>query len=213
LGWRACWPRSLSLARNAQAQPTGTPWSAYVADYGAGTVPVIDNQTGTVTATITLGNSPRGVAVTPDQAPDARLTVTPAPAGQATAFNASASTVKYGTIASYQWDFGDGTTQTTTTLAASHTYTAPGHYTATLTETSSGGTSITRVFTGQTVSRNGGPQARTTATVTIGPVSTPAPTITPTVTPTVKPTVTPTITPTVTPTATWPPMPWVPVTG
>jgi LPXTG-motif cell wall-anchored protein len=40
-----------------------------------------------------------------------------------------------------------------------HTYSTAGTYVVGLTETSSGGTSTTRVFTGQTVLRNGGPQA------------------------------------------------------
>jgi YVTN family beta-propeller protein len=169
--------------------------AVYVTNASSGTVSVIGTATNTVTATIGVGIFPYDVAVTPDQAPDARLTVAQAPAWQATTFDASASTVKYGTIASYQWDFGDGATQTTTTPIVTHAYAAPGRYTVTLTETSSGGTSTTRVFTGRTVSRNGGPQARTTATVTIGPTPTPTPTVTPTVTPTPTP------------------VPWMPVTG
>ena len=141
--------------------------TAYVSNSGSGTVSVINTATKLVTATITVGTNPWGVAVTPDQAPHARMTVTPAEAGQGTAFDASGSTVEYGTIASYQWSFGDGTTQVTTAPIVSHTYNAAGAYTVTLTETSSGGTSTTRVFTGQTVSRNGGPGARTTAAFSV----------------------------------------------
>jgi PKD repeat protein len=101
--------------------------------------------------------------VTPDQAPVAKVKVTPAPAGHRTHFDASASTVRYGTIAGFAWNFGDGTTATTSTPVTTHVYTAPGTYTVSLTETSSGGTSTTKVFTGTTMSRNGGPSAVTTA--------------------------------------------------
>ena len=110
---------------------------------------------------------PQGIAITPDQAPVARFLVTPAAAGSATTFDASASTVAFGTIASYAWNFGDGTTATTTTAVTTHTYQTAGTYTVSVTETSSAGTSTTRVFTGQTVSRNGGPQAIADGTVVI----------------------------------------------
>ena len=43
----------------------------------------------------------------------------------------------------------------------------PGTYTVTVTATSSGGTSTTQDFTGQTIGRNGGPQATATATITV----------------------------------------------
>ena len=87
----------------------------------------------------TVGTMPLGIAITPDQAPVASLSVSPAPAGQATTFDASASTVAFGTIASYAWSFGDGTTATTTTPTTTHSYTSPGTFTASVTETSSGG--------------------------------------------------------------------------
>ncbi|MDQ1521007.1 MAG: hypothetical protein QOI55_2080, partial [Actinomycetota bacterium] len=48
-----------------------------------------------------------------------------------------------------------------------HTYASSGSFTARVTETSSAGTSTTRVFTGQTMSRNGGPTATTSHEVVI----------------------------------------------
>jgi hypothetical protein len=102
------------------------------------------------------------IAITPDQAPVAHLHVTLAAIGSPSTLDASASTVAYGTIASYHWNFGDGATATTTTPVTTHTYTG-GSYTASVTETSSAGTSTTQVFTGQTASQNGGPQATATA--------------------------------------------------
>jgi YVTN family beta-propeller protein len=137
---------------------------------------VIDTSRDAVVRTVAIRGVPRGPAVTPDQAPAARMAVTPAPAGRRTGFDASASTVRYGTIASYAWKFGDGTTATTTTPVATHVYTTPGTYTVKLKETSSGGTSTTKVFTGETMSRNGGPSAVTTAVAVIrAPAATVAP--------------------------------------
>jgi PKD repeat protein len=85
--------------------------------------------------------------------------------------------VAVGTITSYAWDFGDGDIDIATTPTATHTYSTGGAYTATLTVTDSAGTSMTQIFTGNTVSRNGGTRARTTRSVsvanTLGFVSTP----------------------------------------
>jgi hypothetical protein len=47
-------------------------------------------------------------------------------------------------------------------------YAATGSYKVTLTVTDAAGTSTRRVFTGQTVSRNGGPQAKVVHRITIG---------------------------------------------
>ncbi|WP_158437797.1 PKD domain-containing protein [Naasia lichenicola] len=75
--------------------------------------------------------------VTPpaNAAPTAAFTSTPN--GLAVGFNGSTSTDSDGTIASYAWNFGDGTTGTGATT--SRTYAAAGTYTATLTVTDNGG--------------------------------------------------------------------------
>ena len=52
-------------------------------------------------------------------------------------FNGGASTAKEGSIVDWQWDFGDGATGSGPT--ATHTYTLPGEYFASLTVTDSGG--------------------------------------------------------------------------
>ena len=147
--------------------------TAYVTN-GSGVVPV-DTSTRSVGTPIFLGFSAESlaIAITPDQAPVAKVSVTSAPAGSATSFDASASTVTFGAIASYAWSFGDGTTANTATPATTHTYAAAGTYTATVVETSDGGTSISQIFTGQTMSRNGGLSARASQAVNIGPATVP----------------------------------------
>lgn len=142
------------------------------------TVPITgaDHPPGTLGTCInTPATCPPGsgaIAVTPDQAPAASFGVTPAATGQPASFDASASTIAYGTIATYAWDFGDGSTQQTTGPTTTHTYLRAGTYAATLTETDWAGTSASgsppsTVFTGQTMTRRGGPQARTARMVTI----------------------------------------------
>jgi YVTN family beta-propeller protein len=139
---------------NIAITPDGA--TAYVTASGVITV---NTTTGTVGSVATGGSDTSGIAITPDQAPVAKLSVTPAVAGQPTGFDASASTVAVGTITSYAWNFGDGSTATTSTPTTTHTYATAGPSTATVTETDSAGTSTTQVFTGQTMSNNGGPSA------------------------------------------------------
>jgi YVTN family beta-propeller protein len=134
--------------------------TAYVSNNGP-TVTPINTSTKVLGTAITVGGQAAGIAITPDQAPVAELSVVASRPGTTSTFDASASTVVYGTIASYAWDFGDGHQTTTSTPTTTHTYAAAGTYTTTVTETSSGGTSTgnTFVFTGRTVSLNGGPSA------------------------------------------------------
>jgi len=130
------------------------------------------------------GNGP--IAVTPDQRPVASFVATPAAPGQPTSFDASGSTVAFGTIATYHWDFGDGSSQDTTTPTTTHAYAAGGTYTVSLTETDSAGTSASTlpastIFTGQTMTRRGGPEAQATRRVSIpNAPTTPVPSLTPT---------------------------------
>ena len=55
------------------------------------------------------------------------------------------------------------------TSSSGTTYATPGAYTATVTETDSTGTSMAQVFTGQTVSNNGGPSAVSSQNFTVVP--------------------------------------------
>ncbi len=114
-----------------------------------------------------MATLPYAVAVTPDQAPIASFITSGNIAGLPVSFNASASTVTYGSIVSYIWKFGDGSKTTTTGATTTHTYAMAGTYKVTLTETDTAGTSTIKVFTGQTMSRNGGASAKATTKITV----------------------------------------------
>ncbi|WP_284549728.1 PKD domain-containing protein [Aestuariimicrobium sp. T2.26MG-19.2B] len=80
------------------------------------------------------------VAAPPNQAPNARFTATTD--GKTMSVDGTASNDPDGTVASYAWDFGDGTTGTG--AKTSHTYAAAGTYTVALTVTDNqGGTGTT----------------------------------------------------------------------
>ncbi len=66
------------------------------------------------------------LAITPDQPPVAAFTVSPAEAGEASAFDASATTDADGTPARFDWDFGDGTALRRRGPTPTHTYATPG---------------------------------------------------------------------------------------
>jgi PKD repeat protein len=114
------------------------------------------NTPGNVTVTLTVadnrgatGSATRNITVTPNAVPTATFTATPL-TGRApllVAFDASGSRDTDGTIASYEWTFGDGGTATGVT--PQHTYNAEGAFTATLTVTDNeGGTgTFSRVIT------------------------------------------------------------------
>ena len=144
--------------------------TAYVASLpgaGGNTLTPVNTTTNAAGTPVVFGSDPVGVAITPDQAPVAHLSVTPGKVGQPTSFDASASTVAFGTITAYAWDFGDGSTATTSGPTITHTYATPGPHTATVTETDSAGTSTTQIFTGQTMSKNGGPSAVASQSFTV----------------------------------------------
>ena len=84
---------------------------------------------------IGVGTSPFAIAITPDQPPLASFSIS-GPAvrarpGVPLTFNASASSDPDGTIVCYAWSFGDGQTASSGPTLT-HTYGAPGTYTATL---------------------------------------------------------------------------------
>jgi DNA-binding beta-propeller fold protein YncE len=140
--------------------------TAYVTNFPGTKVTPIDLTDGKAGTSIT-GSDLGAIAIAPDQAPQAAFSLTAAPSGSPSSFDASSSSSAVGSIVSYQWSFGDGQSATTTSPTTSHVYATPGVYTVSLTVTDSAGTSLAQVFTGQTMSLDGGPQATATHTVTI----------------------------------------------
>lgn len=135
--------------------PDGT--KAFVTSSVAALVSVIDVLTLTSPSTVIVGGGTSGISIMPDQSPLASFTFT-AP----NVFDASASLSPTGTIALYIWDFDDGTPiVTTASPIIVHNFANTAAHTVTLRVVNSSGTSNTQVFTGQTLSRNGGPNAVT----------------------------------------------------
>ncbi|AZH27180.1 PKD domain-containing protein [Haloplanus aerogenes] len=111
------------------------PSDATAGDYtvtteGSGIDPNTSGQiTDTTTTTITVQTAPDNAA------PSASFTYSPSDptTGESVSFDASASSDPDGSIASYEWDFGDGSNATGAT--PSHTYDSAGTYTVELTVT------------------------------------------------------------------------------
>jgi YVTN family beta-propeller protein len=97
----------------------------------------------------TLADTAWGIAIPPAHAPTAAFTAVAGAPGEATSFDASASTATPDApITSYRWSYGDGTTATTTAATSQHTYAGAGDYTATLT-VNPAGCPGSAVFNGQ----------------------------------------------------------------
>jgi DNA-binding beta-propeller fold protein YncE len=124
--------------------------------------------------TVSTGDGPHGVLVLPEQGPVASFTATVGAAGSAT-FDGSGSSDPDGTVARYEWNFGDGTASSSTGSMATHTYASAGNYTVTLTVTDEVGCSTAQVFTGHTVYCNGSAAATTTRIVMVSSPSAPPP--------------------------------------
>jgi PKD repeat protein len=97
---------------------------------------------GTFTVTLTVTDAggasssrQRVVAVTTIPAPTVTISVAPNPplANQLATFTANATPAPGRTITSYAWNFGDGTSQTTTSQTVTKTYASQGVYVVTVT--------------------------------------------------------------------------------
>ena len=141
----------------------------YVVNEFSNSVSIIDIASNKAEAkAISVGTRPVSFAIVPDQAPVASFTTQTVIWGLVR-FNASASYSPNGKIISYKWDCGDGHTEETTKPELDYHYARRGPHkvTVTLTVTNSAGTSTKQVFTGQTMSLNGGSSAVTSHTVQI----------------------------------------------
>ena len=137
---------------------------AYVTSSSTNSVIVVNLTNGSIVTTISGFPSSFGIAISPDQSPVASFTTT---GTNPVNFDASSSISPVGSIQSYFWNFGDGTTLTTASPIVTHTYTKPDSYTVTLTVTNTAGTSTTIAFTGQTMGNNGSSFAMLSQTITI----------------------------------------------
>lgn len=106
----------------------------------------------------------QAMAMLPNQGPTARFSVT-AESGTVSRFDATAADDPDGSVARYDWDFGDGTVLTNGGPTPTHTYARPGAFTVTLTVTDDEGCGDSQVFTGQSTLCNGSPAARTSRTI------------------------------------------------
>ena len=149
-------PAGVTERSNLAGSGTGDV-ATLVADNG----PVPAGRVGGLTATVPVASSRATmltVVLAPGTASPAPVTDTPAPANQAPeavisstcagltcSFDGSGSTDTDGSVASYAWDFGDGTTSTQ--AKAEHTYAAAGEYTVGLTVTDGAGATGTSTAT------------------------------------------------------------------
>lgn len=145
--------------------------TAYVTNYGSETVSVIDTQTDSVKTTIDdVDGGPWQVVVAPDQSPVPAFSASQPVAGGPVAFNGLGSSDVDGSIASFDWTFGDGTSALNGGGTPSHQYAAAGTYTAGLSVTDNEGCSVSLVFTGRTAYCNGSAPASHPVTVLAKPV-------------------------------------------
>ncbi|MFC9734118.1 beta-propeller fold lactonase family protein [Streptomyces roseolus] len=105
--------------------------------------------------------------MTPNQGPVAKIS-TLYSGGQTGVFTASGSADPDGSVVRYEWDFGDGTTATTTRPEITHTFAQAGAWTVTVTAVDDEGCSDDRIFNGQVVSCNGGTKAAASTTLNLG---------------------------------------------
>ena len=129
------WNFGDGTAASSSANPSHT--YATPGTYSA-TLTVTDNEGATDVKAVSINVGPVNLA----PVPVASATPTGGRAPLVVAFSSAGSSDSDGTIASYAWDFGDGST-VETTADATHTY-APGNWTATLTLTDDDGTTAMR---------------------------------------------------------------------
>jgi YVTN family beta-propeller protein len=129
--------------------------SVYVANYGTpDSVTVINTQTGQ-SSNIPVSGGPWQVAIVPDQSPFAAFAATASKKQPLKlSFNGAGSVDPDGTIAQFNWNFGDGLSALNGGSLLSHTYKKAGTYAASLTLVDSEGCSGF-VFTGRTAYCNG----------------------------------------------------------
>jgi YVTN family beta-propeller protein len=143
--------------------------SVYVANYGAvDGVTVISTQTNQVSTTVPVPGGPWQVAIVPDQSPVASFaTGTTKKDPLNLFFSGLGSTDPDGSVARYDWSFGDGVTAANGGPAPTHKYAKAGIYSVGLTVTDNEGCSVNMVFTGRTAHCSGNSGAAQTQAITV----------------------------------------------
>jgi 6-phosphogluconolactonase (cycloisomerase 2 family) len=161
------WPIAGSRLRYLTATPNGrslfaTGGDAHLFDIGPGAAIAPKPVPGVAL------DEPLGVVVSPNQPPIASFAAAgPGVAGTAIGFDASGAVDPDGTIARYDWDFGDGTILMNGGPTPQHVYAGPGAYNVVLVVTDNEGASTTTIFTGGTALGNGEAAARTSQLILI----------------------------------------------
>ncbi len=110
----------------------------------------------------------QALAIAPDQGPRAAFTAKAKSRDSRTAaFDGAGSTDPDGTVAAYEWEFGDGKTASSTSPKVEHAYAKDGTYEAKLRVVDDEGCSALRIYTGQATLCNGGATALATVAVTV----------------------------------------------
>jgi DNA-binding beta-propeller fold protein YncE/PKD repeat protein len=138
--------------------------SSSVAAYDLSSVATMTLRTGSPVPT---SGAHSGLALTTNQAPQAKMNAVAAPAGAPSTFQGGPSLDPDGNVASWSWDFGDGSTGTGS--AVTHVYAQPGSYTIRLTVIDDEGCSTSSTYTGQALSCFGSPYATSTQELNVIP--------------------------------------------
>ncbi len=153
------------VANDVQGGPPGTVTAFNVG--GDGALTTIGSPTTTV-----IAPEFQSIVMLPNLGPTAAFTAATSQAtrggGSTLSFNATGSSdPQGGSVARFDWDFGDGTTLPDGGPTPSHVYAQPGNYTVTLTVTDDEGCSTQVIFTGQTADCNGSGAARSQQTIQV----------------------------------------------
>jgi YVTN family beta-propeller protein len=151
--------------------------TAYVAITGEGVVKPLNTATRSLGTPIQMtGKGVSALVVAPDQSPTAAFTAPSATVGTPAAFSGAASTDPDGSVVSWSWGFGDGGVGSG--VSVTHTYAAPGTYSAKLSVVDNEGCGEAEVFTGRTAYCSGAAPAVHAVTAkapAVEPIATVAP--------------------------------------
>jgi YVTN family beta-propeller protein len=135
--------------------------TAYVGVRGLDQIRPITVATNTPGSPLTFTGAEVGnLVVAPDQSPTAVFSPPAVSAGIPATFSGAASTDPDGSVAAWNWSFGDGAIASG--VSATHTYGVAGTYNASLSVTDNEGCGEAEVFTGRTAYCSGNPLAKAT---------------------------------------------------